>query len=67
MHAQLKKRHQNPRSTCYRNKFKLQKKAGKKLNLVLNNNAELSEVLPELSTEQTETVRNVASNMSVYT
>ena len=28
----------------------------KKLNLVLTNNAELSEVLPELSIEQTETV-----------
>ena len=29
-----------------------------RLNLVLTNNAELSEVLPELSVEQTETVRN---------
>ena len=42
-----------------------QRKLGKKLNLVLNNNAELSEVLPELSIEQTETVRNVVSNMSI--
>ena len=32
-------------------RFKLQKEAGRKLNLVLTNNAELSEVLPELSAE----------------
>ena len=35
------------------------------MNLVLTNNADLSEVLPELSIEQTETVTNVISNMSI--
>ena len=41
------------------------RKLEKKLNLVLNNNADLSAVLPELSIKQTEIVRTVLSNMSV--
>ena len=47
-------------ATCYRkktNKYSsYRRRLEKKLNLVLTNNAELSEVLPELSIEQTETV-----------
>ena len=73
MRAQLKKREENiakiqgqlfiekrqhKDSSCRR-------RLEKKLNLVLTNNAELSEVVPELSIEQTETVRNVISNMSI--
>ena len=60
---------QNPSSTCYRKKAKkdssYRRRLKKRQNLVLTNNAELSEVLPELSIEQTETVKNVVSNMSI--
>ena len=70
MRALLKKREQNiqgqlviekrpKKDSSYRRRLE------KKLNLVLANNAELSEVLPELSIEQTETVRYVLSNMSI--
>ena len=41
------------------------RRLGKKLNLVLTNNTELSEVLPDFSIKQTETVKNVVSNMSI--
>ena len=70
MHAQLKKREENIAKIQgqlviekrQKKRFKLQKEAGKQ---VLTNNAELSEVLPELSIEQTETARNVISNMFI--
>ena len=71
MRALLKKREENIAKIQgqlviekrQKKRFNLQKE--KKLNLVLTNNAELSEVLPELSIEQTETVRIVISNMSI--
>ena len=73
MRAQLKKREENiakiqgqlvaekrlKKDSSYRRRLE------KKLNLVYTNNAELSEVLPELSIEQTETVRNVISGLYI--
>ena len=57
MPAQLKKREENIAKIQgqlviekrQKKRFKLQKEAEKKLNLILTNNAELSEVLPELN------------------
>ena len=62
MHS-LKKREEN--IAKIQGQLVIEKRQKKDSNLVLINDAELSEVLTELSIEQTETVRKVISNISI--